>query len=128
MKLVIGETEYDITESVQYATLNDLMKLKVKTKTPDFLGVTAKSIDATFKAVGLRMQDPAFEAVDLLGDEDFLVHLQGLVYLAKRRAGEKIEVDEAGDTPFQSITFKSEDEDVPDPKDPSVDDAPQTTT
>lgn len=139
MKLIIGAVEYDVTDSIQKATLGDLMKLKVKTKTATFVGVTAKSINQTFIDVGKRLQENGkvrreryaayvgaggdlsedeadlsepgdWTFIDLLGDEDFLVNMQGLIYLARRHAGESLEVEDAADTPFDSFSIQDEDE------------------
>jgi hypothetical protein len=52
MKLNVDGKTYDITESLQGAAIGDLLKLKVKTKTPEFIGVTVKFIQRTFTAVG----------------------------------------------------------------------------
>ena len=151
MKLVIGSTEYDVTDSIQKATLGDLMKLKVKTKTASFIGVTAKSINQTFIAIGKHLTEAGelrktryaeyvlaggdlpedevdlstptdWSTIDLLGDEDFLVNMQGLIYLARRRAGEQLEVEDAADTPFDSFSL------VDDTDSEAVTDAPKGLT
>ena len=143
MKLIIDTTEYDVTDSIQKATLGDLMKLKVKTKTSTFIGVTAKSINQTFIAIGTQLaaarelrstryaeyvlaggdlaEDEVdlsspndWNTIDLLGDEDFLVNMQGLIYLARRRAGEQLEVEDAADTPFDSFSLTDDSEAEPD--------------
>lgn len=115
MKLRIDDTEYDVQEAISGATLGDLMKLKVKTKTADFLGVTVKSIKSTFKDIGQRLQDDEeFDTLDLLGDEGFLINMQGLIYLARRKAGERIEVEDAGDTAFSSFGFIFDDDEADD--------------
>ena len=164
MKLIIGTTEYDVTDSIQKATLGDLMKLKVKTKTSTFIGVTAKSINQTFIAIGkhltaagelratryaeyvsaggdlaedeVDLSNPDdWSTIDLLGDEDFLLNMQGLIYLARRRAGELLEVEDAADTPFDSFSLSTDDADeeavTVAPKgltDSAADDGPQLPT
>ena len=58
MKLLVNDSEYDVTESIQGAALGDLMYLKVKTRGATFvgdsafLGVTVKGIQDTFESVG----------------------------------------------------------------------------
>lgn len=115
MKLIVNDVVYDVTASLQNAALGDLLTLKLKTKTVDFLGVTVKFIQDTFAAVGQRMTDePDFDPLELLGDEDFLRAMSGLIFLARRGVGETLDVSEAFDTKFQQFRIEPEDEDVDD--------------
>lgn len=121
MKLVVDDVAYDITESLQGAALGDLMNLKLKTRRPDdkFLGVTVRFIQDTFESIGTRMQGDGFDPIDLLGDVEFLSAMTGLIYLARRRAGDRIEVSDAANTGFSSVHIEP-DEDVEAPKEDSV--------
>jgi len=111
----VNDVTYDVTASLQNAALGDLLTLKLKTKTVDFLGVTVKFIQDTFAAVGQRMTDePDFDPLELLGDEDFLRAMSGLIFLARRGVGETLDVSEAFDTKFQQFRIEPEDEDVDD--------------
>jgi len=111
----VNDVVYDVTASLQNAALGDLLTLKLKTKTVDFLGVTVKFIQDTFAAVGQRMTDePDFDPLELLGDEDFLRAMSGLIFLARRGVGETLDVSEAFDTKFQQFRIEPEDEDVDD--------------
>ena len=115
MKLIVNDVVYDVTASLQNAALGDLLTLKLKTKTVDFLGVTVKFIQDTFTSVGQRMTDePDFDPLELLGDEDFLRAMSGLIFLARRGVGETLDVSEAFDTKFQQFRIEPEDEDVDD--------------
>lgn len=115
MKLIVNDVVYDVTASLQNAALGDLLTLKLKTKTSDFLGVTVKFIQDTFTAVGQRMTDePNFDPLELLGDEDFLRAMSGLIFLARRGVGETLDVAEAFGTKFQQFRIEPEDEDVDD--------------
>jgi len=115
LKLIVNDVVYDVTASLQNAALGDLLTLKLKTKTVDFLGVTVKFIQDTFTTVGQRMTDePEFDALELLGDEGFLRAMSGLIFLARRGVGETIDVSEAFDTKFQQFRIEPEDEDVDD--------------
>mgnify|MGYP000941397551 FL=1 len=115
MKLIVNDVVYDVTASLQNAALGDLLTLKLKTKTPDFLGVTVKFIQDTFTSVGQRMTDePDFDPLELLGDEDFLRAMSGLIFLARRGVGETLDVSEAFETKFQQFRIEPEDEDVDD--------------
>lgn len=115
MKLIVNDVVYDVTASLQNAALGDLLTLKLKTKTVDFLGVTVKFIQDTFTAVGQRMtEQPDFDPLELLGDEDFLRAMSGLIFLARRGVGETLDVAEAFKTKFQQFRIEPEDEDVDD--------------
>jgi len=115
LKLIVNDVVYDVTASLQNAALGDLLTLKLKTKTVDFLGVTVKFIQDTFTTVGQRMTDePEFDALELLGDEDFLRAMSGLIFLARRGVGETLDVAEAFKTKFQQFRIEPEDEDVDD--------------
>jgi len=115
LKLIVNDVTYDVTASLQNAALGDLLTLKLKTKTPDFLGVTVKFIQDTFTSVGQRMTDePDFDPLELLGDEDFLRAMSGLIFLARRGVGETLDVSEAFETKFQQFRIEPEDEDVDD--------------
>lgn len=128
MRLRVDETEYDITESLQGAAIGDLLELKVKTKTPEFTGVTVKHIQGAFSAVGEKLSEGDFDTIDLLGDEDFLHAMFGLIFLARRRAGEKVTVDEAKSVKFadfQIIPDEGEEEAAEElPKESVVGDVP----
>lgn len=129
MKLIVDEVAYDITESLQGAALGDLMNLKLKTRRPEdkFLGVTVRFITDTFTEMGKQAQSEEFNGLDLLGDEDVLSAMVGLIYLARRKSGEKIEVADAEATSFSSFYLDADDDDVDEvevPKDEDSD-APQ---
>lgn len=99
MKVVINGTEYGLEESVNRATLGDLRVLKAK------LGASAKTISATFQ----KFQGA--KNIDLLDDDDVLRDLQAVVFLARRKAGEDVTVEEAGDVSFTDIAFASDEDD-----------------
>jgi len=148
MKLNVDGVEYDINESMEGAALGDLMNLKIKTRRPEdkemeipkFLGVTVPFIRDVFRDLGDRVLTAAaeeeeaeklaeagtplenppegFDYVELLGDERFLDAMTGLVYLARRKAGDNIEVADAARTGFNSVQMvPDEDEVEADPKD-----------
>lgn len=126
MKLYLDDVEFDIEEALGGVTIGDLMKLKVKTKTDGFLGITVKSIRAGFMRVGQAVQDAEeageeFDTLELLGDVEFLQCLQGLIYLVRRKAGEQLEPADAADVAFKSIRFEGLDDEgdgTDDPKAP----------
>lgn len=102
MKIVISGVEYGLEDSIHKASLGDLLQLKTK------LNVSAKSISATFKKFN------GAHVMDLLDDADVLRDLQGVIFLSRRKAGETLTVDEAGQVSFTDVTFVSEDDDEAD--------------
>lgn len=133
MKLRILDTEYDITDAVNHATLNDLMQLKVKTKSDTYDGVSVKTIKTTFETMGQRAQQEGFDTVELLDDPVFLLNMVGVMWLARRRNGESITVEEAGKVTFNDFQFIGDDpaeEEAEDPDAPfseAADAAPSST-
>ena len=126
MKLLVSGVEYDVVDSLQGAALGHLMELKLKSKRPDdgFAGVTVPSIQNMFVALGERAKQDGFQEIDLLGDLDFLDSIVGLVFLARRKAGEQVTYVEVRDTlTFDSFSFAADADEVEvDPKDdPGVD-------
>lgn len=119
MKLYVNDVGYDIISSLQNSAIGDLLKLKVKTKTADFNGVTIKFIQNAFSTVGERMSDPEFDPVELLGDENYLNAMAGLIFLARRNSGEQLEVSDAFDTNFANFRIE------PDPEDEAAEDGPK---
>lgn len=115
MKIVIAGVAYGLEDSIGKATLGDLYTLKVKS------GVSVKTIRDTFASFS-DMSD----ALDLLDSADALVNLQGVVWLARRKAGESVTFEEAGNISFTELSFEVEDEegaDVEAPKE-QTDSAP----
>lgn len=112
MKLAVDGVEYDVVDAISKAALGDLLKLKVKTKTSEFPGVTVKTIQKCFTTIGDLVQSEDFDVLDLLGDEDFLINMTGLIYLARRQAGEHLEVSDAAAVSFSSVEFIMDDDEV----------------
>jgi len=99
--LVLAGQKYDISESLNKATLDDLTQLKVKT------GVGMKTLRLSLIAMG-KLDDPE----DFLDREDILLALSALVWLCRRRAGEsKLTLTEAASVPVEDISFEMPDED-----------------
>lgn len=109
MKLVIQGTAYDMGEAIQKATISDLILLKRATKSKDYPGVSVKTIMAT-------LNDAGEDGMDLLDSEAGLENLRGIIYLCRRRAGEKLSLEEAVNFPLTEMTFESDEDDEEDPK------------
>lgn len=103
MKLVLGETEYDVWDSVNYATLGALDDLQTQSCTTDFEGITDPYIRAAF----IRAADLP-SGTSLRGQQDFLRALMGIVFLAKRRAGEKVTFAEVREIEYHSAKLRFE--------------------
>lgn len=120
MRIELDGNTYDLSEAVSKAKLNDLMELKVKTQASGE-GVSVKSIRATFMRMGETFKAMSGQSDDvtddemaqllsdafleLLSDTDFVRNFVGVMFLARRRAGEKVTVEEAGEFAFSDIRF-----------------------
>ena len=129
MKIKLHDVEYDLSQAVSKARLNDLMELKVKTRIDGHPGVDPKSIRAALLRMGTSLKEakaalaePDDDALaeiiqdvflELLGDDDFLRNFVGLIFLARRYAGENTTVKEAGEFAFFDVEWVV-DEDVTD--------------
>lgn len=123
----VGSETYSLQDSVNGASLGDLYALKVQTRKDGSPGVSVKTISETFVRIGQQAASDDFSAVDLLDDDEFIQNMIGVVFLARRRAGEKITVDDAADVAFNDIEFITEDDEEPDPKDEPDDAQPPLT-
>lgn len=110
MKLVVDGVGYEIVDSLNGAGLGDLRTVKRE------LGVTVRSIKSTFDRLGESADDPEFDNLSLLEDDDFLLSMIGLIWLSKRKAGEKLSIADAEATPFDtfSLDFDEPEEDSAD--------------
>lgn len=108
----VGSEVYSLQDSVSGATLNDLKRLQSQTKS-DWLpgGVTPRTIQDMFVSLGAKAQEDGFEALDLLSDMTFMDNLAGVIFLARRKAGEHLEVSDAGDVAFTDIEFITDEDD-----------------
>lgn len=120
MRIALNDVTYDLSEAVSKAKLNDLMELKVRTQSTGE-GVSVKTIRATFIRMGEtfktmngqsddmtdgQMAEALSNAfLELLSDTDFVRNFVGVMFLARRRAGEKITVEDAGEFAFSDIRF-----------------------
>ncbi len=114
MKLKINGTVYDLQAALNKATLNELMELKVKTKSADFPGVSVKSIVRTFQELATS-DDP----LDFLDTVDSMQNFRGMVWLARRMEGEQLTIEEANAFPLVGgLDFVDDEpeEQEPDPK------------
>ena len=113
----VGSETYSLQESVNGATLGDLYALKVQTRRDGSPGVSVKTISDTFTRVGELASADGFNPLDLLDDDVFIQNMVGVVFLARRKAGESVTVDDAGEVSFNDIQFITDDEDEPTPLD-----------
>lgn len=117
----VGSESYSLQESVAGASLGDLFTLKVQTRRDGFSGVSVKTISDTFSRVGELAAAGELSPADLLDDDAFLQNMIGLVFLARRKAGENITVEDAGRVSFTDIAFEvDEDDEESAPKDEDV--------
>lgn len=104
-RIIIAGTSYGLDDSLGRASLGDLYTLKVK------LGVSVKTITTTFQKFGELGANEDFSPLDLLDDENVIRNLQGIVFLARRKAGENITVEDAGMVSFMDIEFELDEAD-----------------
>jgi hypothetical protein len=108
----VGEQVYDIVEAISGASLRDLKYLGRETSSKDYPKVTVKSMQDMFNRMGELLDAEGAEPVDLLSDDGFLANIIGVVWLARRKAGEReLTYDEAGDIGFGDISFPDDEED-----------------
>lgn len=107
----IGSEIYDLQAAVGGATLNDLKRLQLQTKS-EWLptGVTPESIQKCMEWLSVRAQEEDFKQIELLSNLPFMDNIAGIVFLARRKAGEHLEVSEAGDVAFTDIEFVEEED------------------
>lgn len=111
----VGSETYSLIESVNNAALNDLYALKVQTRRDGSPGVSVKSISETFTRIGEASAADGFQSIDLLDDDVFIQNLIGLAFLARRKAGEHVTFEDAGQIAFNDIEIVSDDDDEDDP-------------
>lgn len=118
MKLRIGDQVYDVVESMRGSALGDLRDLMKQTAAAGE-PVTVKTIQEMFTHMGEQMKDKKFTPLDLLTDDEFLRNMIALVWLARRKEGETITLEDAAATPFTdiSLVFDADEEDEDSPKD-----------
>ena len=107
----IGSETYSLEDSISQASLGDLYTLKVQTRRDGSPGVSVKSISETFIRLGERSAEPDFTGADLLDDDVFIENMIGVVFLARRNAGENITLEDARGVSFNDIAFIVDDED-----------------
>jgi hypothetical protein len=110
VKLILSGREYELEDALQRSTLADLYQLKLKT------GIGMKTLKASLEAMG-EFDNPE----DFLDDERVLLAFNALIWLCRRRAGEKLTLEEANDVPISEVAFETDEPDVtPDePADPT---------
>ena len=117
----VGSETYSLQDSVSGAALNDLKRLQLQTKSEHLpSGVTPASIQSMFTWLAEQAAKEDFDGIALLGDVLFIDNLIGVMFLARRKAGEHLEVADAGDVAFTDIEFLADDKDDAAPKDEDV--------
>ena len=107
----VGSETYSLEESVSGATLGDLYALKMQTRKDGSPGVSVKTISETFIRLGQMSSSGDVSGVDLLDDDVFIQNMIGVVFLARRNAGEKVSFEDAAAVSFNDIAFIVDDED-----------------
>lgn len=108
MKLIVGDKKYELEDSLQKASLNDLYVLKVRS------GMGIKSLKKNLEAMQ-SYEDP----LDFLDDAENIMALQAMIWLCRRHAGENLSIEEANSCPINEVGFEADVEE-PAPVDPTV--------
>lgn len=122
MLLRIQGKEYDATEALARPTLNDVFYMQMKSVSEVHpKGVSLKKLGGILE----RMED--VDEDDFLEDAEIVLGLRCMIFLARRKAGEKITIDEANDFPLSELEIVMEDSDAiaaEDPLQPPADSDP----
>jgi hypothetical protein len=127
LKLTLRGESYDLIEAVSEATMQTLKVLNVSSARSGgeaFPAVTPRTIQECFTTLAAKYNDPTFNQMELLDDIAFLSNMQGIVFLARRKRGDQITFDEAGDFAPSELGFEPDEEDAEEaaPKDQSAPD------
>lgn len=114
MYVVVAGTKYEFN-ALNKASLLDLIELKKQT------GLTTGALEQLVTKLEQAKDDPEFSFID---DEGNLIALAVMIWLARRRAGERaLKFEESADVPLHEITFVAEEgdeeDDVTEAPDPS---------
>lgn len=104
MKIKIQTTEYEMA-SIGKATLFDIMEIKKAT------GLTIAEVEQHLTEIGSSNEEESADA--LLNNPEALVALGALIWLTRRRAGERLTLEEACDFPLDELEFINEEGDEP---------------
>lgn len=93
--LIVSGQSYSLEDTIAKSTLGDLTALKMST------GIGIKTIkDSIIRMAASGSPD------DFLDDEIILRSIGALVWLAKRRAGETLTIEQATDVPMGEVQFR----------------------
>ena len=95
MHVLIAGNRYDF-DALNRVSLGDLIELKKQT------GLSMGDIEKIYTRLQTEANNPDF---DFLGDEGHLLLLATLVWLGRRKAGERLTFEESAATPLSDITF-----------------------
>lgn len=106
MKIIIKKIgEFDVKDTLEDVSLNDLYYLKTKTKNEEFpKGVSMKSLGESLERFA------EIDEEEILEDAEALMTLRSLIFLCRRHAGERVTLDSANAFPLQDFTFDVSDD------------------
>jgi myo-inositol-hexaphosphate 3-phosphohydrolase len=121
MKIRVGQFEYPLTEGLSHPTNNDIRYLRRASKELDGVAVTPNTIQAfTTEVVDSINGTDGFD----LFEGERLANLTGMIFLARRKAGDNITYEDAGDFDLTDWEFIPEASDEPEaPKAPAEESA-----
>jgi len=113
MILLINDVEYNVEDALNNVSLGNLDILQKSTREDGFKGITRTFIKRYFndESSGIKLwtrENPDGDQDDLFAEEDFRRAIVGIIFLARRRAGEDATVKQAQDTLITEFRLISE--------------------
>jgi hypothetical protein len=113
MKIRVGLVEYPLSEGLTHPTNNDVRYLRRASKELDGVAVTPSTMQQFSIDLGESLK--ASGTFDLFADER-LANLTGMIFLARRKAGDNLTYEDAGDfdlTDWEFIPDADDEVEVP---------------
>lgn len=123
--------KHDLVDAVAGAPMQTLKILNLSSQlsggADKLPPVTPKSINDCIQGLFAKAAQEGFTTLDLLDDVSFMQNIQGCVFLIRRRRGEQITFDEAGDFTIHEISVGAEADETEEPAAPKDPEAPPPT-
>lgn len=103
MKLRVGTELLDIVDGINHPTLRDL-KYLIRESTKEGDPVTPTTMNAMFAG--------GVDSDDLLSNTAYMSQIQGVIWLARRRMGQDLTYQEAGEFDLSELEFVDDEVDA----------------
>ena len=105
MRIRIAAKTYELDDAIAHATLNDVKYLKKASRETDGAGITPASLQQFFLDLGKAAKEDGFDAAVWTFSDGVLEHLQAVMWLVRRKAGEDLTLEQAGDVDLSDWNF-----------------------